>query len=419
MTSTPRTRNRNQTDVTGYGYSTPWPSGTPVTTYGPYLEDRSLEQMDDVVTERFHERMRDGEIINNPCTYTKETHTTSGSAYGKHTDLTGTWGWIETGLMTQYYHSLCNKAILYANCPEPQVTGCSEQEAKLRALSNMDTTPYAFGEDVLEIRETAKFLRRPLASIADLGTSFQHAYRRAKRKIKRKGQTSLSAKQVALAHANVYLQYRFALSPLVRSCQDALEAYAAVHPRIPERLTARGFSKGSARSEDSPQYDAGSASTYWFDLNRVKTEDFHASILYTVSNPVQDLKWKLGFRAKDIPTTLWQIVPYSFMVDRMLDITSFSEACLNLADPNVKILAASSRSKSDYVDIYRLTDVTNPNYPGSLSGEQHAHRYFTYTRVPWSPSFFDTIPPFKPEGLVQEVTQIADLAALILQRFAR
>lgn len=418
MTSEQRVRNRNQSDVTDYCYSTPWPSGSPVTTFGPYLEDRHLEQMTDVVTDRFHERIRDGEIINNPCNYTKEKHTTSGSAWGKHTDITQTWGWIETGLATQYYYSLCNKAILYANCPYPSLTGASEQDAKLRALSNMDTTPYAFGEDVLEIRETMKFLRRPLSSLLDLGTSFQHAYRRQKRKIKRKGQLVLTAEQLSLAHANVWLQYRFALMPLIRSTSDALEAYAAVHPKIPERLTARGFSKDAGTNQDSPGYATG-GSIYSFDLTRIRSEDYHASILYTVSNPVQDLKWKLGFRAKDVPTTLWQVFPYSFMVDRMLDISSFSKAVLNLADPNVKILSASSRSKSETVDIYRLTDVTNPNYPGHLSGEQHTHSSFSYVRTPWSPSISDAIPRVKPKELVSDATKIADLAALILQRFAK
>jgi hypothetical protein len=270
------------------------------------------------------------------------------------------------------------------------------------ALANLDSTPYAFGEDTLELKETIKFLKSPLGSLLNLSRSFRSSY------VKKKSSLS-DLNKIVKAHEDVWLQYRFAFSPLVRSCTDALEAFETVPKKQPERLTSRGFD--NLNHENSKVHASGN---YTFKYNLVRTIKGKASILYQVTNPVYDWKYRLGFRAKDWPTTFWQVMPFSFMVDRLYDVTSFSKGAINLADPRVKILSACFSSKTTLDRTVRiLTD--HPTYCKSCQGNDWTVHQFQYKRKPWSPSFYDTIPKFTPGELVKDLTNILDLVSLIHQ----
>jgi hypothetical protein len=217
----------------------------------------------------------------------------------------------------------------------------------------------------------------------------------------------------AKAVSQVWLEYRFAFSPLVRSVWDGLEAYNSVVPIKPDRRHARHHEDARDESNGDADFDAGS-SVVSFSCNRSRTLQKRYQIMYTVSNPVHDWRWKLGLRNKDIPSTIWQIIPYSFMVDRMYDVTSFVKGVVNLADPNVKILAASETTKVESIDAIQLTDIKSDTYSGSVQGETRIYKDFTYTRTPWTPSFSDTYPKLNVTGLVDDAVKVADLLALII-----
>jgi hypothetical protein len=275
-----------------------------------------------------------------------------------------------------------------------------ESRAKQVALANIDSTPYAFGEDLLELKETIQFLKSPLGSLLNLSRSFRSAYKKKKAGFR-------DVDKIIKAHEDVWLAYRFAFSPLVRSCTSALEAFEAVPKKRPERLTARGFS--DFEHQDTEVHSDGENE---FKRKLERIVEGKASILYAVSNPVYDWKYRLGFRGKDWPTTIWQIMPYSFMVDRLFDVSSFSKGAINLADPRVKILSACYRSKTTLDRTTRIIS-GHPTYCLSCQGNDWTKHQFQYNRQPWSPSFYDTIPGFTPEVLVKDLTNILDLVALI------
>jgi hypothetical protein len=113
---------------------------------------------------------------------------------------------------------------------------------------------------------------------------------------------------------------------------------------------------------------------------------------------------------------MWQIFPLSFMVDRVIDISTFSKGVINLADPNVKILAASLRRKTTWIESYKLQSMWWNGYTGHAQGNTNEHTYFEYERTPWVPSFVDTLPKVTLGYLVDDATKIADLCALIRGR---
>lgn len=371
---------------------------SPLLTYG------GSESMTDHETPHFHRRMARGEIINNPCLYQKLKHYQIGSGYVT-CDNGGSIKYHLIGPVTAYRSN--EGALIDYSDLEPAFPDI-EAKAKLYALSRVDSTPFAFGEDVLELRETARFLRNPVSSILDLSKTFKKEVKKTFRN--RRFKTD-SIANLAEAHAKVWLQYRFAFSPLIRSSMDALEAFSSKTKTLPPRLTARGFA--------SDTHDASGTQIYsgwaYFDRTVKTSQNIKASILYEVTNPIYDWKYKLGFRVKDWPTTIWQIMPYSFMVDRLYNISAFSKAVINLADPNVKILAASTTEKYEDIRSYSFVNHVQSGWTFTFSSTDVCFdETFKYHRKTWSPSITDAIPKATPKGLIDDATKITDLVSLII-----
>lgn len=379
-------------------------------TNGPYLTSKDLEYIDDVVTPNYQQRIAAGEIINNPCTYTRNYTWPSGTGFAEFTNIPNPNKiFTQSGPITARSSDIDfgdeEGAGLNASLDAYSLT-VDEARAKLVAIANIDATPYAFGEDAFEVRETLRFLRKPLGAIGELAD----AYRKKRNSFMRKGM------DFAEASASAYLQYQFAFSPLVRSCTDALEAYSNKEEVYPERLSARGYSIDN--HSDAGNISGGAYRTYSY--TRTHERNIKASILYEVSNPIRDWKFRLGFRAKDFPTTLWQIVPLSFMVDRMFDVSRFSQGVMNLLDPNVKILAGSVREKDDFELKFKCIGQSDtPDYrTTSWSSEEVRRKIFSYQRTPWSPTFSDTLPKVNFSGLVDEATKMSELVALVIARLS-
>jgi hypothetical protein len=139
------------------------------------------------------------------------------------------------------------------------------------------------------------------------------------------------------------------------------------------------------------------------------------SILYENSRVDNATLKKYGLRIKDASKTAWQLVPLSFMVDRVSNISQAISAISNLNDPGLRILAASvvtraSSNKSlDLKMAYHNTHQFNVDNVMSL-------KTYDYTREVWNPSASDAIPGFSPGNLVEDARSIVDLLALTIQR---
>lgn len=362
---------------------------------------RLSESIQDVVTKDYKKLIAQGAIINNPCVYTKSTRTSSGSGTQYVNKITGTEKYQLDGPISQWAAEYFNNPVLWTGSTLPDN---NEARCKLSALAYIDSTEYAFGEDALELKETIKFLKNPLSSLLGVSRSFE---KRKRRVAKQKPVDKIKA------ITDLYLQYQFAASPLVRSCMDILGVYSTTAKVYPTRLSARGKLVEEVLI-DTPVTNNG----FHYDRYYLQSWESKASILYEVSNPVYDWRYRLGFRGKDWPTTIWQIMPLSFMVDRLLDVSSFTKGVINLADPKVKILAASYRTKHLVHKKYKYASRdSNGTADFIIHGNEVEDIDFAYNRQPWVPSIIDTVPKFTPGYLVEDATKIADLVALIISNF--
>lgn len=402
-----RTRVRNLGPVTAD--CTRYVNGSPTNVFST-ITYKSDEVIDDYVVPNFQAQIRAGNIINNPMTYVKDTLSPT---------LGGVFNVLQNGVryelrsgsnpssMTEGMYKALGSYPQYQGTyvdPPLRPEAAMIDSAKFKALSYLDKTPYSFAEDVAEMRDTARFLKNPFSSLRQLGKEFQKDLKTSSKKSKTKDRAQLIA--------DAWTEYRFAASPLVRSANDALESIFQ-HTRRPPRRTARGITEFKDSLESSIQGTAYVWDRSW-EIESVEK----AGILYEVTNPVNDWRFKYGLRFKDIPETMWAIMPYSFMVDRVSNISGAIRGFTNFIDPRVKILAAWSTEKSTYRKSLSFIDYVSAGVTEkTITPDRYWVEQFIYNRQPWSPSVLDIKPGFNLGGLTEDLTKTADLAALILQRF--
>lgn len=370
---------------------------------GPIMYHYSNEGITDKVTSGFHKKIAEGEVVINPVSHVK---------YSAKSNHSGRYEWTRsdgsiykesapslTSMQIQRYpHYMCSIP------PEPTPSWDMTAATRLQALGSVDRTPYSFAEDIAEMRETLRFLRNPLQSLRNLSKELSDDVSNLLNRRK--------ALKRADAIADVWLQYQFAFMPLVRSASDAIDAFGQQVKR-PKRRTARGVSVFS----DSDSVEQQIA-TWLSSASHTVTTTARSGILYEVSNPLGDWKFKYGLRFKDIPETLWAIFPYSFMVDRVLNISQAVRGFASFLDPNVKMLGAW--------DSVKKTRITTISWLGHISPivvsvevdepDTWSETFETYDRSQWIPTFSDLVPELRIKGLVDTSSKIADLAALIYAR---
>jgi len=381
---------------------------------GEQIKYSLTSTMTDVVTPFHRRKMAQGVIINNPVTMrVVELSNPESSSNSDSIGNPGAGSVTLTGSIFLNWHENFNA---YGSLSATDYSdGISI--AKLHALANIDPTPYSFAEDLAELSSTFVWLKRRAHSFEKAARRYKKEVKKLKRKASRLKHLSKAdkAKWLATEMSNLWLETRFVISPFVRSLMDLMEAYNHTPAVRPPRMTSRGKYETDSHEDGVKDTTLSNSLILHSKWKHDQEADIRAGILYKVSNPVEGFRFKYGLRNKDIPVTLWNVVRLSFMVDRVIDISSAIKAVTNLADPDIKILAAWVTQRRSRKITYRYTDVTDPRAAPSdwsVSGPDQFERTFDYIRNPWAPTLSDAIPPVTLAKLVKDVTSTVDLLAL-------
>lgn len=386
-------------------------------------EKQSYELIHDVVTENFHARVAKGEIINNPVDYTKtyveadadkgsSSWTVSGKTYAMYGSGSLTHG------MRERLKSLNAPSGQFMNNDPAPITAMTA-DAKSKCLGYLDRSPYSFAEDIAEWRETLRFLKSPFQSFRKLGKTFDKELKKKLKDQKRSKSdpnkrnyrdTAESINEAISVFDDLWLEYRFAVSPLIRSANDAIESMF-VKARRPERQTARGIVTHLDEVKNDIQYTSNGALTW---VRNKRTESVvKAGVLYVISNPVEDWRYKYGLRFKDIPETLWAIMPYSFMVDRVINISQTVRGMTAYLDPSLTFLAAWVSEKTNKMSSLSFVDYNVANMTAkSIDPDTIYDNSAYYGREVWNPSIGDAVPTVNVGNLLSETTYVLDLLTL-------
>jgi hypothetical protein len=410
-------RHREKTEGPVYGEHHVY-HGTVETGNPQVLMYSKVKSMDDHVVPDFHRRVASGEIINNPVDYTEHTIKADGGGGETSYNLAD-----DTDVYTWSGDSQTQAALTYSGLASldhltTAVDTIDHALAKSKAIAGIDRTPYAFLEDLFEVRETIRFLKNPGKGLLKLSKSFSKT---VKQQVRNNGLSLNDSAALAKEISKVWLEYRFAVSPLLRSASDAFDYLTTETQDVTKRRTARGFdsfadsANGQFRGFLNPSFPTNNF--YDFEVVTERRRDVRSGILYEVTNPLNDVRFQLGLRNKDIPVGLWEILPYSFMVDRVLNISRTLRGLLNLLDPSVKILAGWSVEKDSRNTKYREFNHGVGGWSTQVQGDWVRNKTFRYTRETWTPSIADTVPVPELGNLYSSAASVADLFALIYSKF--
>ncbi len=364
---------------------------------GPLVVGYDNRHMIDIEVPRFKSRSAAGETIVNPMNFSRYSRDSGGSGnesfVSRRPDGSTEVAFTGHGNVTL----LIDTAFKYGSAVVD--SDLLVEQAKLKALSSMDSTPLSTGEDLLELRETLSYLRNPLKGIVSTARGF-------------------NISNLSLMSAKAWANYRFAFQPLVRSIHEILSEMKTPTPKPPLFRVSHGrasLTRTANGTAHSPNTLGGTHQAEW---SHEVSCDVHAFIRYCMKRPSADFTWRYGLRGKDFPATFWAVMPLSFMVDRVLDISSMIKAITNLSDPNLQIMGCgytvkSTKTLTRAVVRSTVNSAAFPRVHYELRGPRVTDKQFDMARVLWSPSIRDVDPSFTPKGLVDDFTKTADLAALL------
>jgi hypothetical protein len=258
-------------------------------------------------------------------------------------------------------------------------------------------------EDVGELVSTVRFLANPFTALVQIGRAFHKDVRRRMR---------LKGKRIsrAAASAAVWLEYRFVVSPLLRSIDDIIDSIGKEF-EFPARRRARARSLSESRYSEEYQYFG-----LRYERSYTVNQKVSAGIIYTVTNPAGEMRNIYGLRNKDVPVTIWQLVPLSFMIDRIINISDSIKGFMNLSDPDISFVTAFvSKKREDFIT-RKLIDLSGYDDLSISSGGRTDYSR-SYTRAEWIPTYADAIPQVDLGGLVSSITKVTDLISLCVSLF--
>lgn len=349
------------------------------------------DTMLDVVVPGYRRLSAQGIIFNNPMEHL--VHSRTGGS-GTRTAVSDTQFSQATGNIIPFLADLDGVSHL------PSMVNTTGGDALLRAFANIDSTPYSFAEDLAELAESYEYLRKPFQAFAGALLS----YRRRRDTLMRKGLNK------AQAHSKAWLEYRFALTPMAMSAYNAGDALANWKKRVmPVRMTSRGFANESYVHNDKIIVNYRE---YYRDIQSKCTT--RATVLYERPGGEMSVAHTLGLRAKDIPAAMWAVCPYSWLVDRFVDISALVSACVNLFDPNVQIKLACTSQKIETTSRLAILSDTTPGWATSHACDPEMLKELYYKRTP-QPTNQVPLPRVTTASL-SSVLKMTDIVALILQR---
>jgi len=174
-----------------------------------------------------------------------------------------------------------------------------------------------------EIAETLHMIRHPLQTMWK--SSFWHLNsirNRAEKIARRNGRVvrdKVTRREIGRMVSGTWIEYSFGVRPLIADIEDAGKAVQELFYRPPRLMIRARVSQEKATEPYSDNLIAGNCV-----INRRYTQtDFHKVVLYGVVDIDSTYKGGLdafGLTVHEFLPTIWELIPYSFMVDYFTNI---------------------------------------------------------------------------------------------------
>lgn len=325
-------------------------------------------------------RMSKGELLASDVLLTKQSRTyTPGSLMEGPCVLNGFLG--KAGSTCEHSQDMCSPVENAVGNPftGDKLSADSGRRASIalaKAYAKMNQSSLMSGEVLRDLNTTVAMLRRPFGSAQKLVNRM--LTRRKKFRTKDYAET-------LKVNADIWLEYRYGWKPLLMDCDTILEEILVRRNRESwARLVAR------ASEDASYNYTHGFSSVPFSGdwrasgtLHRDHKMKVSAGVMYVPSGSQHDILKFLGMRPNDLPSTFWNIIPYSFVVDWFANVGTWIEAIT--PNPSVRVVMSWVTIVDEIVDTLTISNLqVTRNYPPSLtftgSGGGSVRTSLTYKR---------------------------------------
>lgn len=368
------------------------------------LTPGSFETMDDNVVAGFYARRRKGEIFFNDMQQTRRDNliTVAGNGFHQKKNTSVSCSGVprfreyrqEGVLFARYvYGAVGVDGLLPADYALSSTDIVSlQQEVSTKVLAKRGQSDSNLFESIAELRQTLNLFRRPFNSLNRLLS------------------LASGARQRGVAAAEVWLQYRYGVMPVVRDLENIISGVQKKIGKVRKKTSAtasltRAVSSTIVRDNGLGGIGhIGKQISDKVDVKAISLDEYNMDRLAAI-----------GFTAKGLITLPWELIPYSFVIDWFVNVGDFINSLVPL--PGVKPLGSCLITERDAMTNWVLlshTADTGYSIVRPMSG--------TLRSGIWSKTRASLVQPslvLKSDFKLTEAFRAADALSLLTQRMDR
>jgi hypothetical protein len=307
----------------------------------------TYEEMYDNVTPRFFSRSANGELIVNPLKQTW-TRSTWGSYHWEGHRPPG--GAAEA----DYIHSGCSYAAIGdAPADSSGLLTDLKTEAATALLAKINASAVQGIVIGGELKSTLNLLKSPLGGISRL--------------IHKGSRRRLRSSEIYNAASNSWLSARYGWRPILYDIEDIM---SAVNERHRRRTTVRANRSGSNTFSVETTETQMAHSNCTVVRDGTRNYDVRTGAIVEVS---PDFAYSAGVRLRDIPRSVWDLLPYSFVADWFFNIGDYIDAII--PSSNSKVVASWTTTDQKIALTQTITPGQYSNYTDNPTGDAVQTRF--------------------------------------------
>lgn len=200
--------------------------------------------------------------------------------------------------------------------------------ALMEFVSKARKAQYAFQAGVAlgELRETIRLLKRPLTSFRSLTRTYFDGVKKSHRR--------WSPREIKNRLADSWLTYRFGIVPLLHDIDDITQDLANISTGRPPMKHVKGFSGDRRITELNLNQSGFTPISFWSDITQddisivEETCTIRGKIKIISPSAVNPALGKdaIDLTLSDFVPTLYELIPYSFLVDYFVNLGDFISA---------------------------------------------------------------------------------------------